>query len=277
MMRTPALICNTEDDGTPLGCSDFSKAPSEMLSDARRVAKTIYGRSINKAASLVDQMVALYLMTESADIAIIFNPGGWGWARVSQMPLWATILIGMKDVLEKAGQRVVTLNYLRSPRSLAGQLGEVDAIAKLSRAKGRELAARVEHLIRHRPSLKVILAGESNGAAMAEDALRFLRNNLRVFSVQTGTPFWAPSKPHPRSLIINHNGVEPDSFSSGNVRRWTEANVKAIFGRYKSTEGNILFHISAPGHVYSWDYPVVQEKITEFLLQTVISKRPRDE
>ncbi len=275
-LRTPALICDAERNCTPLGGAELAKVPPEVLRDAQGVAKTYYGRSAGKAAILVDQMVSLYLLTEAADVSVIFNPGGWGWALLSQMPLWATILAGMKGVLEKAGQRMTTLNYLRSPRSLLGRLSEVDALTKLSRAKGRELAARVGHLTRHRPLLKVILAGESNGAAMAEDAARLLRDNPRVFSIQTGTPFWAPSKPHPRTLIINHNGVEPDSFSSGNIRRWTEANIKALFGRYKSSQGNILFHISAPGHVYSWEYLVVQKKITDFLLRTVIRGEAQD-
>jgi len=245
----------------------------EVWDDARRVAKQEYKRSPRKAHVLANQMATLYLAAEDKDVALIFNPGGWGWALIPQMPLWATILKGIKEVLEGAGQKVLTLDYLRTTRSLSGRLGEAGALLKLSRTKGRELAGRVEHLLRHRPNLKVIIAGESNGAAMTEDTMCFLRANPQVFSIQTGTPFWSPSKPHPRSLIINHNGVEPDAFSTGNVRHLVVANTKALFGRYKNSQGNILFYIGAPGHVYNWEYPVVREKITEFLQKKVLSEK----
>jgi len=272
MLRTPALICDASPDGTSLNAVDFDLAPPEVLDSARRVAEKEYRRNVRKTNELVSQMVTLYLLAENKDVAIIFNPGGWGWASVAEMPLWATILKGMQEVLEEAGLDVMITNYLRTKHGPLALLGETGALLKFSRAKGRELAVRIEHLLCHRPRLKVIIAGESNGAAMAEDAMRCLYHHPRVFSVQTGTPFWAPSKPHPRSLIINHNGIEPDTFSSGNVGRCIVANVQALFGRYKGSRGNVLFYIGAPGHVYTWEYPVVREKITLFLQQTVVTE-----
>ncbi|MCL2150482.1 MAG: hypothetical protein FWH51_06135 [Dehalococcoidia bacterium] len=274
--RTLARICDTNHGSVPLNTTDFSEVPPAVVDGARHIAEREYGRDARKVNSLVGQMIALYLMADDKDIAIVFNPGGWGWTPISQAPPWLTILKGMEKVLEEAGHKVITLNYLRTMRSLGGQFGEIGALVKLSRAKGRELAARVNHLTQHRPRLKVIITGESNGASMAEDTVRFLRDNPRVFSVQTGTPFWARSEPHPRSLIINHNGVEPDSFSSGSIRRIITANVQALFGRYKGSKGNILFYIGAPGHVYNWEYVTIREKITDFLKQTVISERSQE-
>lgn len=268
--RTPARICDVDQGCTPIGTAGTSAVPPEVRDEARRIAEKEYGAGTNNAKVLAEQMTALYLMAEDKDVALIFNPGGWGWALVPEMPPWATILKGMKEVLEEAGQKVMTLNYLRTPRSLSGRLGEARTLLRLSHTKGRELAALTEFLTHHRPRLKVIIAGESNGAAMSEDTMRFLRDNSRAFSVQTGTPFWAPSKSHPRSLIINHNGVEPDAFSSGNVFRCLTANIQALFGRYKGSRGNILFYIGAPGHVYNWEYDTVRRGITNFLHQTVI-------
>ena len=272
MSHAPALICDTDNGGTPLGVPDFAEVPPQVLDDARCIAEREFRQQQAKVHVLLNQMAALYLATKDKDVVVVFNPGGWGWASVSQMPSWATILSGIKGVLEKAEQRVMTLNYLRTNRSFAGLLGEAGALLKLSCAKGQELAARIEHLTRHRPELKVIVAGESNGAAMTEGTVRFLRHNPQVFSIQTGTPFWAPSQPHPRSLIINHNGIEPDSFSSGDVGRWIVANTQALFGRYKGSRGNILLYIGAPGHVYNWEYLAVREQITQFLQQSVLSE-----
>jgi hypothetical protein len=214
-------------------------------------------------------MAAMYRAAADMDILVIFNPGGWGWATVAGMPLWATILKGMEATLADFGQSVRVLNYQRTAHSLAGAITECQSMANICRGKSRELAERVEFLTRHLPRLKVILAGESNGAAMAEDAMGLLRANPRVFSVQTGTPFWAPSEPFCRSLIINNNGVEADTFSNGDVRRWFTANVRALFGKYKTSQGNILLYIGAPGHVYNWDYPVVREQIIKFLKEKV--------
>lgn len=272
MTRHPsALIYDADCNGTSLVTPHFFEVPIGVLGDAHRIAETEYGYGTSQANTVISQMTSLYLTARNRDVVIIFNPGGWGWASISQMPFWATILNGMQQALEKMGQKVMILNYLRTTRSLSGMLGEAGALIKLSRAKGHELALQAEYLVRHLPRLKVIIAGESNGAAMAEDAMRFLRDNRRIFSVQTGTPFWAPSTPHPRSLIINHNGTEPDSFSNGNLCRIITANIQSLFGRYKGSQGNILFYIGAPGHVYNWEYSVVREKITAFLQQTVLS------
>jgi hypothetical protein len=215
-------------------------------------------------------MAAMYLAARDTDVLIIFNPGGWGWATVAGMPLWASILTGMKETLEKSGCKVRVLNYQRTCHGFVGAVSEFKALANISRAKGHELALRVKFLTHFLPRLKVIVAGESNGAALAEDAMGFLRDEPRVFSVQTGTPFWASSEPFCRTLIVNHNGVEPDTFSTGDSRRWFTANVQALFGKYKTSEGNILLYIGAPGHVYNWDYPVVRKQIIEFLKEKVV-------
>ena len=272
-LRTPALACDAENDGVPLRVAEISCLPPGVQADILKLAEREYGRNKADAAELASQIAALYLSARDKNVLIIFNPGGWGWATVEQMPLWASILKGMKETLSGLGQRVMVVNYIRTPHSAGGALSEWLALANLSRSKGRELAARVDFLTRHLPGLKVIIAGESNGAARAEDAMDFLRDNPRVFSVQTGTPFWAPSKPFERSLIINHNGAEADSFSNGDVRRWFIANVQALFGRYKGSRGNVLLYIGAPGHVYNWDYPAVREKIIRFLTGTVVTSK----
>ena len=131
--------------------------------------------------------------------------------------------------------------------------------------KADELAARVNFLTAHLPNLRVILCGESNGAAIAEDAVQRLKDNPRVYAIETGPPCWHPSHEFARSLVIDDNGRDQDSFTSGDWVRIIRANVEAAFGQYQGSEGNILLYIGAPGHVYSWDYPVVRDQMNAFL------------
>jgi hypothetical protein len=271
IFRSPGIVCDADNGCLPLDSASCENVEPGVLADARLAAEGEYGRDSTKVRELMSQLLALYTATADKDVLIIFNPGGWGWALVKQMPLWATILEGMTATLQANGKRVMVVDYLRTRRNLKGRLSEFINMANLSQAKGRELAARVEFLTRHNQHLKVILAGESNGATLAEDAMTMLRQNRRVFSVQTGTPFWAPSAHFPRSLVINHNGVEADTFSNGDARRWFAANVQALFGRYKNSQGNILLYIGAPGHVYNWGYPAVRHQIINFLQDVVLN------
>ncbi len=273
-LHNPVLVCDDGGGCAPLPAAGFMGVPPEVQDDARRVARGLFKNDGNKADDMAAQLAAMYLALKDTDVAIIFNPGGWGWAIMEKMPDWGSILRGMKSTLEGLGRRVLVMNYLRTTRSLGGRFSEIKVLMNLNGFKKREMAARVGFMTRHLPGLRVVLAGESNGAAMVEDAMRLLRDNSHVFSVQTGTPWWAPSQPHTRSLIINHNGVEADTFSNGNLGRIIGANIQAALGLYKGNRGNVLLYIGAPGHVYNWSYAAVREKIIAFLKEKVLEATP---
>ena len=61
-----------------------------------------------------------------------------------------------------------------------------------------------------------------------------------------GPPCWHPSHEFARSLVIDDNGRDQDSFTSGDWVRIIRANVEAAFGQYQGSEGNILLYIGAP-------------------------------
>jgi hypothetical protein len=260
----PALACDTARDGAPLRMSDDSVVPAEVLADARRVADGLYHNRA-KADEVYRQLIGTYLAVKDTDVAIIFCPGGWGWSSITRSPGWVSIQNGIQDVLQSYGQSAIAIDYERTDRSLSGVISEFVVLVGISPFKARELAQRIEFLTRHLPGLKVLLTGESNGAAMTEDTMRLLRRNPRVYAIQTGPPVWRPSEPFERSLIIAHNGIEPDTFTNGDIPRMIQANVQALFGKYKGAQGNILLHIGAPGHVYDWDFKVVRQEITAFL------------
>ena len=58
--------------------------------------------------------------------------------------------------------------------------------------------------------LKVIIAGESTGTVITDKAMGILKNDPRVYSIQTGTPFWHKSSSLERTLLMNTNGATMD-------------------------------------------------------------------
>jgi hypothetical protein len=263
-VSTPAAACDTAGNGLTLKVNEYFGVSPEVLTDARRVAARRF-RSRVKVDEVERQLVNTYLAVKDSDVAIIFCPGGWGWSSIVRSPGWVSIQNGIQESLRGYGQSAAFINYERTEHSFSGVVGEVIVLLGISPFKGRELARRIDFLTRHLPDLRVLLTGESNGAAMVEDTMRFLRLNPRVYCIQTGPPVWRPSEPFERSLIIAHNGIEPDTFTNGDIPRMVRANILAAFGKYEGTQGNILFYIGAPGHAYGWEFDHVREEITAFI------------
>jgi hypothetical protein len=134
-------------------------------------------------------------------------------------------------------------------------------------SKANQLAHEIQFLTRHIPDLKVLITGESNGTIISDQAMRILVHSPQVYSIQTGTPFWHDSVALERTLVLNSNGITPDSFSRGDFMTIVRANVKTLMGATlpKEQSGAIGNFIKAPGHDYWWQYPGVYPRIIEFL------------
>jgi len=134
-------------------------------------------------------------------------------------------------------------------------------------SKAKDLAYRVEFLTDHVPDLRVILAGESNGTIICDNAMNILEDNPQVYSIQTGPPFWHKNAMSDKKLLLTSNGITPDSFSQGDVRTMIFASLKALFGLSQPEDepGKILHYVRAPGHDYQWQYYSVYSQITNFL------------
>jgi len=261
----PALSCDAETDGHVLAVKDFSHVPVEVVQDARDVARTFYSDDNVKSADMASQLVGTYLAAADKDFVVIFNPGGWGWDPISEIPGWESIMRGIENTLGSFGYKTLLIDYKRTRHGFDGIIGETEVLLGIQSVKAQELAARVTFLTQHLPNLRVILTGESNGATISDDALRLLSGNTRVFAIQTGPPVWHPSLESERSLVIKNNGEQADTFSSGNIIMIIRANAESAFGIYRGTQGNILLYIGAPGHYYSWDYEVVRTQVVDFL------------
>jgi hypothetical protein len=200
------------------------------------------------------------------DFVIVFNSGGWSW-NITQGTGWGSILDGIKAQLESEGYQTLVLNYRRTGSGVRGVLREFLEAATSYPSKARDLATRIEFLTENFPYLRVIIAGESTGTVISDKTMGLLKNDPRVYSIQTGTPFWHKPSPLNRTLLMNTNGATIDTFSYGDIPAVVWATVKSWFGMSSPEDnpGNILFFLRAPGHDYSWQYPGVYNEVVKFI------------
>jgi len=251
----------------PLDAIDASTVPQTVRDDAQKAAQTIADDQ-QHADQLAEQLVGSYVEASNKDVVIIFNSGGMGWNLTSDTPGWATILDGITAQLTELGYKSVVMNYRRTGGGFMSSLNEIVEALRLYPNKVKDLVVRIEFLTNHLPNLKIIVAGESTGTIITDEAMARLKNSPRVYSIQTGMPFWhKPSTSDSRILLVNSNGLGDDTFSYGDVPAMLWATVKGWFGLIKESDnpGNILKWLRAPGHDYSWQYPGVYDSIVDFL------------
>ena len=253
--------------GGHLLAADLSTVPQSVIDDASRLTHELYGDGQEKGGDFENQLLAMYQRARDKDFIVLFNPGGWGWNLADASPGWSSIITGIKAELTVSGYQSVLLNYHRTTDTLRGRLNEMVEMLTGYSSKAVPLATRVQFLTCQIPSLKVIIVGESNGTIISDETMRILANNPRVYSIQTGTPFWHNSTTLDRTLILNDNGIVADSFSNGDIFTMAVANFKICLGLPFPEEqsGTIGHFVRAPGHDYWWQYPGVYPLITEFL------------
>jgi hypothetical protein len=246
---------------------DFSTVPQTVLESAKKFAAEVAGNSQNELQDIVNQLLAAYVEVKNSDFVIIFNPGGWGWNRQQKSSGWGSILTGIQSQLESQGYHTLTLNYRRTSGGITGIIREFLEAATRYPNKVRDLAASIQFLTDNLPNLRVIIAGESTGTVITDMTMQKFKDDPRVYSIQTGTPFWYKPTTLERTLLINSNGATIDTFSYGDIPAMVWASVKSWFGISTPYDkaGNILFWLRAPGHDYSWQYPGVYNNIINFI------------
>jgi hypothetical protein len=250
-----------------LSSYDEAEVPQSVLDDAIEVALEVVREGQEKIKSFKNQLVGMYMEVKDNDVVIIFNSGGWGWNLIQQTPGWSGILNGIKAELEKLGYRSIVLNYRRTTSGIIGCVREFIESARRYPNRAGDLARRIEFLTEHLPNLRVIIAGESTGTIISDRTMVLLQNNPRVYSVQTGMPFWHRPSFSDRVLLMNTNGRTGDTFSDGKVPAIVRTNLRGWLGLSSpNTEpGDILSWLKAPGHHYTWEYPGVYTEVVEFL------------
>jgi len=252
-----------------LSTPDLSAVPESVVNDATVMAMELFGDYQEKYGDFTNQLLATYAEAKDKDFVVIFNSGGWGWNVPDRSPGWKSIITGIELELDSLGYDSLLLNYQRTDENLRGVVDEFMEVIDVYPSKAENLACRVEFLTAHIPDLKVIVAGESNGTVISDGAMSILQDNPQVYSIQTGPPFWHKSIMLDRTLVLNDNGMIPDSFSRGEIGTMAWASLKDLIGlpQPERESGRILFFVRAPGHDYRWQYPNVCSQITNFMKQ----------
>ncbi|MDD5604323.1 MAG: hypothetical protein RBR99_00400 [Dehalococcoidales bacterium] len=241
-----------------------------VVEDARQQAISFYGEGTTNADDYFYQLIGIYQLCTDIDTVVIFNTGGFGWDSVTDAKGWLTVMEGIENFLKDSGENILVVDYERTRSSFEGAISEAIAFWGAFPAKAAELANRVSFLTRNLPNLKVLLTGESNGATIVEETFRRLKDNPRVFAIQTGPTVVQKSLKHERSLVMRHNGRIADSFSHGDVFTILRSNLEAMLGIYQENPGDILFYIGAPGHYYTWEYTEFRQELIAFLSRNLI-------
>jgi hypothetical protein len=253
-------------EGIPTSIYDFPPVPQDVADEADRLANELFGEYQERCDEFVRQLLVTYSEAKDKDFVIFFNSGGAGWNLVETSLGWYSIFDGITHELANSGYTSLSLNYLRTTRSWQGFLDESMNMISLYPAKTKELAGRVEFLIKYIPDLRVILTGESNGTVICDRVQNALKDNPRVYSIQTGPPFWYKNTKLDRKLVLTSNGIIPDSFSRGDLLTMICTTLENMLGfSQQQYAGHILNHVGAPGHDYWWQYPEVYSQITSFL------------
>lgn len=243
----------------------------EVSDDVRALALQIAARLFETNSSVSEfarELLESHLQTTGKDFAIIYNTGGFGAASVADDPEWGGVVHGIALEMAELGYSATLLEHIRGQYGLRGFLEESWDIARNYAGKAPVLAAKIEFLTAVEDSLNIIITGRSFGAIFSSEAMNHLEVNQRVFSIQAGHPFWYRPPPHPNTLMIEDNGLMPDSLSQGDLWTILWANLSHCPSTTRPTGGSMKlgpFFFRAPGHEYTWDHAGVRDRIMPFL------------
>ncbi len=263
---TPGVASRVYSGGIPSEV-DLSRVPGDVAQDATRLGEELFGNYGENYDEFVTQLLATYVEAREADVIVFFNAGGWGWNLVEASPGWRSIFHGIEDELDQMGYTSLLLDYQRTELSARGIIDELVELLRVYPSKAEALSSRVEFLTRHIPEARVIVTGESDGIVIADKVMRQLRHNQQVYSIQTGPPFWYRNASRDRTLVLDDNGLHPDTFTRGEIGAMLWASIQELAGVPQAPEdsGRVLTFLRAPGHDYRWMYPEVRSQISEFL------------
>jgi hypothetical protein len=257
---------------------------SPIEKQAWEVASEVVGNSQKAQEQFVSQLLDLYYKVKDHNLAIFLTAGGWGKKPLEADTQGQTWLIGIESELTKLGYNYYEVEDIRTGKGLLNYFIEFKEQLTHYPTKSKELAAKIDFLTKHISGLKVIITGQSNGAAFAGEVISRLQANPEVYSIQIGIPFWHRVSKTDKSLVIDNNGVGADSLTQRDIGRliksnlvrlfilnkapaftpfdWLVTRAVLIFGPYKFGLG-----LEAPGHDYMWQYPGVGPVIQDFLVK----------
>jgi hypothetical protein len=264
-----------------------SMSPIEQ--QAWDVASQVVGSSEKAQEEFVSQVLDLYDKVKGRDFAIFCAPGGWGKKPLEADTQGQTWLVGIESELTTLGYNYYEVEDIRTGKGFLSYLFELKEQLTHYPSKAKELAAKIDFLTKHVSGLKVIITGQSNGAAFAGEVISRLQGNPEVYSIQIGIPFWHRVSKTGQSLVIDNNGVGADALTQRDIVRLVKANLMRLFILNKApaftpfdwlvTMAILVFWpynfglgLEAPGHDYMWEYPGVGPVIQDFLVKNFSTK-----
>ncbi len=240
--------------------------------EAHNLARQLFGDNTRKHASFTDRLVNICTGVQGKDFLLIHNPGGWGSTPLEQSIPWErSIVDGVTATIERLGYSRLLIQYFRSGTSLWSHIQDAKEESRFFATKAKVMAAELKFMVQHNNNLKVILIGVSQGAAFSNAVMQQLAELRQIYSIELGLFF--PHMSHRiitgRTLGMDSNGVMPDPVANGNLKAQFKACITAPFRwikyRWEGKPVKFTWCINVPGHDYDWEYPAVQQKITDFL------------
>jgi hypothetical protein len=256
---------------------------STVEQQAWQVAAEVVGSGKEAQERFVSEVLDLYSEIKGSDLVIFCNSGGWGNKPLSSDYQGQSWLTGIGAKLTQLGYEYCVVDDIRTGDGLIDYLFEFKEHLTRYPSKAKELAAKIDFLTQHITNLKVIITGQSNGAAFAGEVANRLKSNPRVYSIQVGIPFWHEVHEVGHSLVIDNSGVGPDVLTKRDLVTIIKSNwVKLLILNHAPSFTPVDWFISravlilasynfglglqAPGHEYMWEYPGVGPAIEAFLV-----------
>jgi hypothetical protein len=266
-----------------LSTPDFESMDS-IEQQAWQLADEVVGASREVQEQFVAELLDLCYKAKDSDLAIFCNAGGWGKKPLAADYQGRTWMAGIEAKLTELGCDYCIVDGVRTGSGMVEYLVEFKEQLTHYPSKAKELAAKIRFLTQQVSGLKIIVAGQSSGAAFSSEVARYLEDYPGVYSIQVGTPFWHRAPEVAQSLVIDNSGVGADALAGRDLVTLFKANwVKLfvigqapsftpvdwlmtraflVFGAY-----NFNLGMEAPGHEYMWEYPGVGPVIEAFLAE----------
>ena len=268
--------------------ADFStpdfKSMDAIEQQAWQLAREVVGASRDAQERFVTDLLALYDNAKDSELVIFCNPGGWGKEPLSSDYQGRSWLAGIEASLTEMGYKYCRIEDIRTGGGLVEYLYEFKEHLTHYPSKAKELATKINFLTQQVGGLKIMIIGQSSGAAFASQVASYLEDNPEVYSIQVGRPFWYQGLQVGQSLVIDNNGIGADAVTGRDLVAlfktnwarlfimnhvpsftpfdWLITRAVLIFGPSKYG-----FGLRAPGHEYMWEYPGVGPVIEAFLVE----------
>jgi len=260
------------------------ESTSTVEQQAWQVAAEVVGSGKKAQEQFVNELLDLYNKIKDSNMVIFCNPGGWGNKPLSYDYQGKSWLTGIEAKLTQLGYEPYVVDDIRTDDGLIERLIEFKEHLTHYPSKAKVLAAKIDFLTQNIANLKVIITGQSNGAALAGEVANRLKDNSRVYSIQVGIPFWHKVHEVGNSLVIDNSGIGPDTLTQRDLVAIIKSNWAKLFILNQApsftpvdwfisravlilTSYDFGLGLQAPGHEYMWEYPGVGPVIEAFLVK----------